>query len=158
LAIEFSKHNVNINMETSMVLSVGNMKVASPVALLLSEPEQEVDVSAIQEATNRTEISDEAAKAMEIVNVKALAGNIKAALVAYGPMPISGLSKHLPIKEGIEELVAYVRIAKAVGSPRIEDREQVSVTDRDGVAMIASVPILLMSADMFPEDINELGL
>jgi hypothetical protein len=92
--------------------------------------------------------------------VKALevAQDVKKLLSEHGPMTVAGIVNHRPITGGLEELVAHVRIAKAVSAVILEHPECLVVVDRAGNGIRANIPALLMSAEQFPMDLKELAL
>ncbi len=73
-------------------------------------------------------------------------------------MSIAHLTHEHPLQAGLEELVAYLRIAKAIKAPQMQHTEQVELKDRSGVHLQASIPVYYLSADLFPKNIDELAL
>jgi hypothetical protein len=56
----------------------------------------------------------------------------------------------------LEELVAMLRVAKAVGATTLEDREEVQIQDRQGTRLKAAIPRYLLSAELFPDNMDTL--
>ena len=73
-------------------------------------------------------------------------------------MTIAGLLRHYPINAGLEELVAYVRVAKSVNAAQLDDVERVQFTDKNGAKLQATVPTFMLSAELFPTNRDELVL
>ncbi|MNR12244.1 hypothetical protein D3C85_1285880 [compost metagenome] len=97
-------------------------------------------------------------ESLETVKILEVATSLRVLLDENGPMTVGQLLEHRPIQGGLEELVAHVRIAKAVYAITLDGREQVLVSDRDGQQILANIPQLLLSADQFPEDLETLAL
>ena len=91
-------------------------------------------------------------KAMEV------AQSMRDNLRCLGPMTIAGLLGEAPIDAGLEELVAHLRVAKAVGATELAEKERVLVTDRHGHTVTATIPKLMLHAGLFPRHIEELAL
>ena len=49
-------------------------------------------------------------------------------------------------------------VAKAVNAATLERSEQVIIVDRSGAQLRATVPALLLSAELFPDNLDELVL
>lgn len=90
--------------------------------------------------------------------MREVAEKVYGTLCQRGPQTIAGLLEVLPVQAGLEELVAYVRVAKAVNAATLERSEQVVIADRSGAQLRANVPALLLSAELFPENLDELVL
>ena len=59
---------------------------------------------------------------------------------------------------GNEELVACLRVAKAIGAAELESKETVVIADRNGEKIRATIPELLLSAQQFPQRLEELAI
>ena len=79
-------------------------------------------------------------------------------LMQNSPQTISQLIHQLPISEGLEELVAYIRIARAVKATELASVEDVIINDHQGNRLRASIPTMLLTASLFPENIEDLSL
>jgi hypothetical protein len=88
----------------------------------------------------------------------AVATQMRDTLTRYGPLTLAGLVKHHPLTAGLEELVAYLRVAQAVGATQLEAQESVIVNDRHGEILRASIPGYLLHAKQFPQQLEELAL
>ena len=67
-------------------------------------------------------------------------------------MSLANISSYLPIQSGLEELVAFIRIAKAVQATDMGQTEPIQVTDKLGNQLQATIPKLILSTDHFPHD------
>ena len=55
--------------------------------------------------------------------------------------------------------MAYLRIAKAIKAPQLtEQNEQIQFQDQHGVNLQARIPTYYLSAELFPENLDELAL
>ena len=79
-------------------------------------------------------------------------------LMQNSPRTISQLIHQLPISEGLEELVAYIRIARAVKATELASVEEVIINDHQGNMLRASIPTMLLTPSLFPENIEDLSL
>jgi hypothetical protein len=73
-------------------------------------------------------------------------------------MTIASIARFHPLNAGLEELVACIRIAKAVGAASLAEKETVLIRDKQGIRLLASIPTLLLTADLFPDDLKALAL
>ncbi len=143
---------------TNISLPVGSVKVASPDKMKLRFPEEKIDTSGIEEEVNLKKPSREMLGHLDTVRIRHVARQTFKALVQHGPMTIASLAELHPLNSGLEELVAHLRVAKAVGAASLESKETIVLRDKQGTAIQASIPTLLLTADLFPEDLKTLTL
>lgn len=154
----FKDQEVGLRTPLAVYLPSGSFTVRSPSSIRLRLPGERLDTSKVVAHTNSSSASDTMLESLETVKILEVATGLRVLLDANGPMTVGQLLWHRPIQGGLEELVAHIRIAKAVDAITLEDREQVLVRDRDGQQILASIPQLLLSADQFPEDLEMLAL
>jgi hypothetical protein len=157
-AVLIRDEGVDLKTDTSLSLPVGPIEIKSPESMRLKSPDDKLDTSGVEEKANSREPSTHVLDCLDAVQVREVAHQVFNTLRELGPMSISGLASQNPLKSGLEELVAYLRVAKAVGATALDQKEAVEVTDKQGVILKASIPTYLLSADLFPEDIDELAL
>ena len=157
-AVLLRDKGVDLKSDTSLSLPVGPIEIKSPESMRLKSPDDKLDTSGVEEKANTREPSVQVLDCLDAVQVREVAQQAFNALKEHGPMSISGLASHNPLTSGLEELVAYLRVAKAVGATALGQKEYVEVVDNQGVTLKASIPTYLLSADFFPEDIDELVL
>ena len=58
----------------------------------------------------------------------------------------------MPIQAGLEELVAFIRIAKADKATDIGQTELILVNDKFGNQLQATIPKLILTTEHFPQD------
>ncbi|ETX07903.1 MAG: hypothetical protein ETSY2_08500 [Candidatus Entotheonella gemina] len=121
-------------------------------------PEGQLDTRHVQAQANATAPNEAMLDHLHSVKLIAVATQIRDTLTHYGPLTIAGLLKHHPLTAGLEELVAYLRVAQAVGATQLEVKESVVVRDRQGEVLLASIPGYLLQATQFPRQLEELAL
>jgi hypothetical protein len=124
----------------------------------LRVPEEQLDILNIQAGENRSDPSVAMLESLESVQIIEVAARMRDTLKENGPMTVGEIIGWHPIEAGLEELVAYLRVAKNVGAAHLEHKEQVVVKDRAGVRIRAAIPCYQLSVRMFPEDLAEVAL
>jgi hypothetical protein len=157
-AVLIREEGIDLKTDTSLSLPVGPVEIKSPESMRLKSPDDKLDTSGVEEKANTREPSTHVLDCLDAVQVREVAHQAFNTLRKRGPMSISGLASQNPLKSGLEELVAYLRVAKAVGATALDQKEELEVTDKQGIKLKASIPTYLLSADLFPEDIDELVL
>jgi hypothetical protein len=155
-AVALHENGCDLKTRTWLELNVGVPGIRSPENLSLRQPDEILDTSGVEEHANHREPSMEMLGSLEAVQIRQVAERTLEALRRHGPMTVSTLSSYQPLRGGLEELVACMRVARAVHATDLDATEQVEVHDRHGVRIRASIPSLLMSADLFPANIDEL--
>lgn len=122
----------------------------------LKTPDETLDTSGVEEKVNSRSPSVEMLGYLDEVQVKEVAYRMRDTLSQDGPMTIAAVASRHPMTSGLEELVAYLRVAKSVGATTLEDKEELEVLDKQGIRLKACIPKYLLSADLFPDDIEEM--
>ena len=157
-AVVLRDAEVDLKSTTALSLPVGPVEIRSPEAMRLRNPDDKLDTSGVEESANSREPSSSVLDCLDSVRVREVAEKTLATLREYGPMSIAGLAVRNQLESGLEELVAYLRVAKAVGATALEQKEELDLLDKQGVMLRASIPTYLLSLDLFPENIDELAL
>jgi len=157
-AVVLRDEEVDLKTEMALFLPVGPIEIHSPEAMRLRTPEDKLDTSNVEERTNRRELSEQVLAYLETVQVKEVAHRVLHTLKNQGVMSVAQLVDAHPIEAGLEELVAYLRVAKAVGATVLEEKEEVRVKDKQGNLLKAKIPMYLLSFEQFPDDLDELAL
>ena len=158
VAILLKKGDLNLQMATSLTLPVGSPKITSPETMRLKTPDEKLDSSGVEQQNNSRQPSLEMLDCLDTVQVQAVASQTLVSLKKYGPMTIASIAKTTPMNSGLEELIAYLRVAQAVKAPLLPEKEQVTIKDKEGIYLQANIPAFLLSADLFPENLDELVL
>lgn len=157
-AVVLRDDGVDLKIETALSVPVGPIEIKSPESMRLRNPDDKLDTSGVEEKANSREPSSHVLDCLDAVQVRKIAHKTFGSLKEHGPMSIAGLAAKNPLNSGLEELVAYLRVAKAVGATALEQKENVALMDKQGVMLKASIPTYLLTLDLFPEDIDELAL
>jgi len=158
MAVRFNECDVALDSPLPLALPTGSVKISSIDSMRLRMPEEQLDIESIQAQENYSNPSAAMLDCLESVQIIEVAGRMRDTLRDHGPMTVAGMIQQHELEAGLEELVAYLRVAKNVGAPHLESREQVMVKDRKGTHIRAAIPCYQLSIDMFPEDITEVAL
>ncbi len=158
VAVALGEGGCDSKIPTSLALPVGSVSIHSPETMRLKSPDEKLDTSGVETQKNRRQPSEQMLDCLDSVQVKAVAQQTLSMLRQHGPMTIASIAKINPLSAGIEELVAYLRVARSVNAASIAEKETINVRDKEGVLLTASVPTFFLSADLFPENLDELIL
>lgn len=149
----------DLKTEMQVDLAVGSVQISSPENFALKSPSEHMDTRGVQQQQNRNEPSRQMLHYLDSVQVRVVAEKTRNTLLKKGVMSIAHLTQEQPLQAGLEELVAYLRIAKAIKAPQLtEQNEQIQFQDQHGVNLQASIPTYYLSAELFPENLDELAL
>lgn len=158
-AVALLEQQCDLKTVMQIELAVGPVQINSPENVALKTPNEHMDTRGVQQQQNRKEPSSQMLQYLDSVQVRVIAERARHTLLKKGVMSIAHLTRELPLKAGLEELVAYLRIAKAIKAPQlIEQTEQVQFQDKSGVMLQASIPTYYLSAELFPQHLDELAL
>lgn len=158
-AIVLLEQQPDLRIEMQVDLAVGPVQISSPENFALKIPNEHMDTRGVQQQQNRKEPSNQMLKYLDSVQVRIVAEIARNTLMEKGVMSIAHLTEEHPLQAGLEELVAYLRIAKAIKAPQLmEQNEHVQFHDQHGVCLQASIPTYCLSAELFPENLDELAL
>jgi len=158
LAVGFGRSECNLQTAAGVDLPVGTPEISSPDTMRLRAPEEQLDGSGIEEQVNSKEPSLQMLQGLDDVRVRQVADRMLSVLNKHGPMSIASIAEKQPIDAGLEELIACIRVAKAVGAPLLADKEPLVIRDRQGEPLEVTIPVFLLSAILFPQDLNALTL
>ena len=154
--MEFGGVENLLQKSTALSLPVGPIVISSPQSMRLKQPDEQLETNT-QLQINPNQASDAVLASLQSVNVRQVAKSLQHILQQQGVLSIAGLVQHRPVRAGLEELVSYVRVAKAIRATELEEKESVIIEDRQGNKLKVSVPTLLLSADLFPSNMDELN-
>lgn len=158
LAVNFSKNNINLKKATRLILPTGNIEINSPDSICLKEPIAAIQITDITEHTNSVVPSETVLTLLDTIQIKEVADSIYHNLCTFGPLTIAGLVEKKPINFGLEELVAYLRIAQHIQATDLNEKESIIIQDKQGIQIKAILPKYLLSASLFPDNLEELSL
>ncbi|MGL6160763.1 DUF3375 domain-containing protein [Microbulbifer sp.] len=158
LAITFPQNDVNPRTGTELALDSGSASIRSLDGMRLRIPDQQLDTSAVQSHNNRREPNAAMLQHLEAVKVMEVATEMRDLLREQGPQTIAGLATARPLNAGLEELVACLRVARAINAPRLPEQESVTVADRRRGSIRATIPRYMLHAELFPQKLEDLSL
>ena len=151
-AIHFKQTPKIFDTDTRLSLKVGKMPYSSPDSIRLKVAEEKLSLSDIKEQQNNRVLSQKTLENLDAVQTTEVAKKLYSVLNQHGAMSLANISSYLPIQSGLEELVAFIRIAKAVQATDMGQTEPIQVTDKLGNQLQATIPKLILSKDHFPHD------
>lgn len=157
-AVLFKEVEISLRTVMPLRLPSGRARLRSPDSWCLRMPEEQLDTRHVQTQPNAATPTSTMLDHLHTVKLMAVATQMRDTLTHYGPLTLAGLVKHHPLTVGLEELVAYLRVAQAVGATQLEAQESVIVNDRHGEILRASIPGYLLHAKQFPQQLEELAL
>jgi hypothetical protein len=158
LAVRFQPHDIDWRTQLPLELHSGKASISSPQSMRLRHPEEQLDTRDITAEQNRHAPSEHMLDQLHTVKVMEVAERIQALLQEQGPLSIGEYINEQPVTSGLDELVACIRVAKAIGATELEGKETVVITDRNGEKIQATIPELLLSAQLFPQRLEELTI
>jgi len=159
LAVAFKDREIPLRHAFKMQINSGHISIQSPDSLRLKMPEERLDARNIQAQQNTGTPSDAMLQQLHSVQIMRVAERIHQTLRnSRIPLSIAALTKQQPVLAGLEELVAFLRVAKAIGATELQGRETVWIKDRNGSPLKAEIPHYLLSAEQFPEPLEDLIL
>ena len=159
LAVGLEDADLSLRHETGLRLNSGGVSIQSPDSLRLKMPEEQLDTRGVEVRENATTPSDAMLQQLHAVQMMQVAERIRKTLRSSRiPLSIGALIEQQPIRAGLEELVACLRVARAVKATELQGRETVLIKDRSGEPLKAEIPHFLLSAEQFPEQLEELIL
>lgn len=140
LAVNFKDQELSLREPVVVDVPTGSLRVRSPSSIHLRLPEERLDTRQVAANTNSHVASLGMLDHLNTVKVLEVAQDVKQLLTEHGPMTVASIVSHRPITGGLEELVAHVRIAKAVSAVVLEHPESLVVVDRTGNWIRANIP------------------
>ncbi len=158
IAVRFNESDLSFDRAIPLTLSSGSVKIGSIDSICLRVPEEQLDIHNIQVQGNSSDPSSAMLDCLQSVKMIEVAARMRDTLHHNGPLTVAGMIQQHAVEAGLEELVAYLRVAKNVGAALLEEKEQVTVKDRSGIHIQAAIPCYQLSVEMFPEDLTEVAV
>jgi hypothetical protein len=155
-AMKLVQQEIPIRQTLDLSLMTGSVQLYSPLSLKIKQPDDLLDNRDIVEKTNMVQVNPAMLKHLDNVQVRQIARKVKQSLKQHGALSVAKLVELHPIEKGLEELVAYLRIAKAVKAIHIAEVEKIYFRDQQGIWLEAKVPRYILNAQDFPEHIEQL--
>jgi hypothetical protein len=157
-AVGFREAGVDPRTLLGIDLPSGSVKIASTESMKLKLPDEALDTRNVEEQTNSDRPSDSMLDCLDSIKVLEVASSMQSILRSEGPQTLAGISRHYPVQSGLEELVACLRVAKAIGATALGNNEELHITDKKGHRLKATVPVLLLQAEQFPANLEDMDL
>lgn len=136
----------------------GSVAMASPCALRPEQPQAESEAAALEPPAS-DEIPEEILQSLRRVRIADVIRRVSSRVAqADVPMTIGMVAAHEPIDEGIEEVVALLRVAIAFEASSEHGTEAVDFEERDGVAGRATLPRMIINPNHLPNRPEDLEL
>ena len=140
-------------------LDTGKAHLRSPTALKMTFPPGDSEQGPAEDAPSGSALDADALTQMSGLRIAQVANQVRDVLRRSGPQSIGSLSALRPIRGGVEEVIALVRVAHATDATPIEGKfEVIFFTDERGKLMRAEVPSLILNADSFPDRLDAVDL
>jgi hypothetical protein len=158
IAVDLKDAGIDSKIATTLSLPVGPIKITSPENLRLRAADEKLDTSNVEAHINSRIPNSVMLDCLDAVQMKEIAMRARNILFKHGPMTIAAIAASQPLKSGLEELVSYLRVARSVGAVNLDGKESIEFWDKQGVRLKATIPKYLLSADLFPNNIEEMVL
>lgn len=156
LAVQLCSGGLALQTPTRLTLPTGSVRLASPESMRLRLPDEGFGEVAVVAHENSRVAGEAVMASLQTVRLGELAQAMRDVLAQHGALSLAGIAAHYPLRMGMEELVACFRIARAVGAAELPQKEEIVVQDREGHAICAQVPVLLLNAGLFPAQLEAL--
>lgn len=153
-AIALRDDGCDLTANTGLSLPVGTPQIRSIDSLQLKQPDEKLDTRGVTAQHNEKTVSTDMLAFLDTVKVREVADKLKQLVTEHGPLTLAKVSELQPITAGIEELVAGLRVAKAINAPISEDTEFITLSDKQGNQLKAKIPCVYLSADLFPKQLD----
>jgi uncharacterized coiled-coil protein SlyX len=157
-ALNLRDEDCHLDTILAMSLPTGSPAIRSIDSLQLKLPDETLDTRGVTANNNQKTVSSNMLDFLDTVKVRQVAITLKTLVKNHGPLTLAEAATHHPFTAGIEELVASLRVAKAVNAPVSSNTETIDLKDKQGNRLKARIPIVHLSADLFPDHIDQLTL
>ncbi|WP_119395080.1 DUF3375 domain-containing protein [Salinibius halmophilus] len=157
-AIRLRQQETPLRTSTSLMVRHGHANIQSPESMRLRTPDEKIETGAVIEQVAKREVSQGMLGHLSAVRVQDVANVQRAWLIKHQRGSIGEVIQNRPVQAGIEELVAHIRVAKAVNAVRLEQTETVQISDKTGATLEVQIPTFLLRAEDFPDQLSDLNL
>lgn len=141
--------------DMSIMMRTGKVRFSSPASLAVKMPDEVRMVANLDESETPVRVSDGAIEKLSRFRFTRVVERTWEALCRMGPRTLGELAIENPIRGGVEEVLALVRIAQSTRAQCLGGDEWIYFTDNDKKLLRAKVPTMLLLPDNFPEDLRE---
>lgn len=140
------KMDIRLSIEPISFFSLDAWRLRAPSERLLINTDEQENLQAIDEQLLVN---------LEAVNTTQVVTELYQIMRSGGAFTIGELAQQRRIYLGLEELLVYIRLARAVDAVELPEQEHFVIYDRSQ-ALRVSVPKLKLSAAQFPDDMTTL--
>ncbi|MDO4433211.1 MAG: DUF3375 domain-containing protein [Alysiella sp.] len=168
LAILLRENHVNVDTTLNVQLNVGKIQISSPQSMKLHPADGGFQAAYISEHVNRHEASEQILQRLNAVQIRPIAVALQSIICQSDEAhTLASLVMARPIERGMEELVAYYRVLRAVlnrlpennqDNDLKEEFEELMIQDENAQKLLVRVPLLRVSATQFPEYLDDLAI
>ena len=129
-AVKFKDKDFNLyTKEMNLTLEKAGVKVTSidSLAAALKVPEKEVSLGSLEEHQNSNAISDDILRQLDTVRLSDVRTKIRELIGNTSQMSVGEILQKVQLRYGLEEIVAYVRVAREMNKDEIVDNEEIVV-------------------------------
>lgn len=149
---------VDWNAYTGVTLLTGRARFSSPSTLVMTWPDEVEEEGEIVDERPGQMLDPHDLEQFRHLRVEDVAHRVRDVLNRTGPRTLGDLTVIDPIRGGVEEVIALLRIAEALNAVQFDGQtEEIFFTDESRRLMKATVPTYLMTAEKFPVDLSELN-
>lgn len=168
LAMMLRENHVNVDTGLNVQLNVGKIQVSSPQSMKLHPADDGFQAAVLDEHINRRQASEQVLQRLNAVQIRPIAAALQAIVrQSDGVHTLASLALARPIERGMEELVAYYRVLRAVlnrlpesqQESDLQDKyEEIHINDENGQTLKVRVPLVRVFAAQFPEYLDDLAI
>ena len=168
LAMVLRERGVDVDTPLDVYLNIGKVQVSSPESMKLRPANDGLQAALIEEHINQREASLDMLMRLNAVQIRPIAAALQTIIrQSAAPQSLATLVLARPITRGMEELVAYYRVLRAALNRLPENKQSVDdsqeyeellIADEQGQSLKVRVPLLRVTANEFPEHLDDLAI
>ena len=162
------ERGVDVDTPLDVYLNIGKVQVSSPESMKLRPANDGLQAALIEEHINQREASLDMLMRLNAVQIRPIAAALQTIIrQSAAPQSLATLVLARPITRGMEELVAYYRVLRAALNRLPENKQSVDdsqeyeellIADEQGQSLKVRVPLLRVTANEFPEHLDDLAI
>lgn len=129
-AVKFKNQDFNLyTKEMNLSLDKAGVKVSSVESLgqALKVPDKEVTLGSLEEHVNSNTISTDILKQLDTVRLSDVRATIRSLIGKTSQMSVGEIIKKVKLRYGLEEIVAFVRVAREMNKAEVNESEEIIV-------------------------------
>ena len=129
-AVKFKNQDFNLyTKEMNLSLDKAGVKVSSveSIGQALKVPDKEVTLGSLEEHENSNTISSDILKQLDTVRLSDVRSTIRSLIGKTSQMSVGEIIKKVNLRYGLEEIVAFVRVAREMNKAEVNESEEIIV-------------------------------